>query len=77
MYNLHDVRLVGCDYLSIRQMFVMRKTWQVGKMRCAIIAESQTGLFVLAVIAIIEMHQFTISYHHSFMNFQQMPILGA
>ena len=54
--NGRKVRSVGVDHLS-GQVLVVRKAWQTGKVRGAVISEYQAILTVLAVISVVEQNQ--------------------
>ena len=57
--NGRKVRSVGVDHLS-GQVLVVRKAWQAGEVRGAVIAEYQAVPTVLAVISVIEQNQYIV-----------------
>ena len=57
--NGRKVRSVRADHLS-GQVLVVRKAWQAGEVRGAVIAEYQAVPTVLAVISVIEQNQYVV-----------------
>jgi hypothetical protein len=69
LYNLRQSGFDSSDNL-IGQMFMVRKTHQIGKMRGVIIAECKGLIAVLTVIAIPQGLQFASRNNYCFADFQ-------
>ena len=67
--NGRKVRSVRVDHLS-GQVLVVRKAWQAGEVRGAVIAEYQAIPTVLAVISVVEQSQRVLVDNCGFVDLQ-------
>ena len=67
--NGRKIRSVRADHLS-GQVLVVRKAWQAGEVRGAVISEYQAIPTVLAVISVVEQNQSVVFDNYRFVDLQ-------